>query len=68
MNKLNHPPSKKKKSHVVPGTPGGLLAQNLNIEMIKMESLIDNANIDDSVKQEIKAKMMELEEIVQKLQ
>ena len=66
MNKLNHPPSKKNRSHIVPGTPGGLLARNLNNEMTVMKKLIDDSKVDDNVKQEIEAKLMELGALVQK--
>lgn len=60
-----HIPVKKSKSHVVPGTPEGLLAQYLNNEIVGILKAIENSKISDDIKQEIKNKITELGAFVQ---
>lgn len=61
-----HIPDKKGRSHVVPGTPEGLLVQYLNNEIVGILKAVENSKIGDDIKQEIIAKIMELGAFVQK--
>ncbi len=63
---VEHIPDRKGKSHVVPKTPEGLLAKYLNNEISGILKAIENSKIDDNIKQEIEAKLMELGALVQK--
>lgn len=61
-----HIPDKRGKSHVVPGTPEGLLAQYLNNEIVGILKAVEKSKIGDDIKQEIIAKIAELGALVQK--